>query len=77
FSHASLPPQLVQEIGQFQIDGFAKKYFATHKRGIFRRKVPMEKMLQWTKDSIKQPLMVLNKDVHRDALKCFKNILTP
>ncbi|ORY07717.1 hypothetical protein K493DRAFT_250939 [Basidiobolus meristosporus CBS 931.73] len=72
--HASLPSQLVVEIEQFQIDGFAKKYFATHKRGIFRRKVPMEKMLQWTKDSIKQPLMVLNKNVHRDALKCFKLI---
>ncbi|KAI9493892.1 hypothetical protein BDB00DRAFT_821151 [Zychaea mexicana] len=69
----ALPTNLKQEINQFAIDGFAKKYFATHKRGlIFRRRVPMNEMLQWTKDSIKQPLIMLNKDLYKDALKCFK-----
>lgn len=29
-------------------------------------------MLLWQKDSIKSPLMVLNKTVHKDAQKCFK-----
>ncbi|CAO3695182.1 unnamed protein product [Umbelopsis ramanniana] len=70
----TLPANLQQEITQFAIDGFAKKYFSTHKKGLFRRKVPMEEMLQWTKDSIKQPLMMLNKDLHKDALKSFKLI---
>ncbi|GAB5593534.1 hypothetical protein Unana1_08434 [Umbelopsis nana] len=68
----ALPANLQREITQFAIDGFAKKYFSTHKKGLFRRKVPMEEMLQWTKDSIKQPLMMLNKDLYKDALKCFK-----
>jgi hypothetical protein len=45
----TLPANLQQEITQFVIDGFAKKYFSTHKKGLFRRKVPMEEMLQWTK----------------------------
>ncbi|KAI8139231.1 hypothetical protein BJV82DRAFT_255614 [Fennellomyces sp. T-0311] len=71
----ALPTSLQQEINQFAIDGFAKKYFATHKRGlIFRRRVPMNEMLQWTKDSIRQPLIMLNRDLYKDALKCFKLI---
>ncbi|RKP26474.1 Rho GTPase activation protein [Syncephalis pseudoplumigaleata] len=57
-----------------QIDGFAKKHFATHKKGLLRRKVPVEKMLQWSKESLKLPLLALDKNAHRDALKIFKII---
>ncbi|KAI8091737.1 Rho GTPase activation protein, partial [Thamnidium elegans] len=67
----SLPSSLQQEINQFAIDGFANKYFATHKRGLFRRAVPMNELLSWTKDSIKQPLLLSNKN-YKDALKSFK-----
>ncbi|CAO3650986.1 unnamed protein product [Mucor hiemalis] len=70
----TLPVGLQQEINRFAIDGFAQKYFSTHKRGLFRRRVPMTEMLKWTKDSIKQPLIMLNKDLNKDALKCFKLI---
>ncbi|KAI7899381.1 uncharacterized protein BX663DRAFT_441361 [Cokeromyces recurvatus] len=66
----SLPSSLQHEINQFAIDGFAKKYFATHKRGLFRRAVPIKELLCWTKDSIKQPLLLASSD--KDALKCFK-----
>ncbi|KAI9364120.1 hypothetical protein BD770DRAFT_462691, partial [Pilaira anomala] len=69
----SLPSSLQQEINQFAIDGFANKYFATHKRGLFRRTVPMKELLSWTKDSIKQPLLLDNKN-DKDALKTFKII---
>lgn len=69
-----LPVGLQQEINKFAIDGFAQKYFSTHKRGLFRRRVPMNEMLKWTKDSIKQPLIMLNKELYKDALKCFKLI---
>lgn len=31
----------------------------------------MNEMLQWTKDSIRQPLLISNKN-KTDALKCFK-----
>jgi hypothetical protein len=71
-SKRSLPFSLQTEINQFAIDGFAKKYFATHKRGLFRRAVPMNELLCWTKDSIKQPLLLSNKNLTKDALKCFK-----
>lgn len=69
-----LPVGLQQEINRFAIDGFAQKYFSTHKRGLFRRRVPMNEMLKWTKDSIKQPLIMLNRELYKDALKCFKLI---
>src|ERR1044072_4876720 len=45
----TLPPELQQDINKFRIDGFARKYFITHKKGIFRRKVPVEKMLIFQK----------------------------
>ncbi|KAG2214123.1 hypothetical protein INT46_001857 [Mucor plumbeus] len=74
-SKRSLPSSLQHEINQFSIDGFAHKYFATHKRGLFRRTVPMNELLCWTKDSIKQPLLTSNKTLFsKDALKCFKII---
>ncbi|RIB02959.1 hypothetical protein C2G38_2255281 [Gigaspora rosea] len=70
----TLPVELQQDINRFRIDGFARKYFNTHKKGIFRRKVPVEKMLKFQKDGLKQPLMVLNPNIQKDAIKCFKTI---
>ena len=68
----SLPGQLMNEISQFKLEGFAQKYFSTHKKGILRKKVPLLKMLEFTKDAINQPLMTMNKDLHKDAIKTFK-----
>ncbi|KAI8347610.1 Rho GTPase activation protein [Choanephora cucurbitarum] len=73
-SKRSLPSSLQQEINQFSIDGFARRYFATHKRGLFRRTVPMDELLCWTKDSIRQPLLLPNKPYAKEAIKCFKII---
>jgi len=61
-------------INQFQIEGFAHQYFMEHRAGIFRRKVPLEKLLVWSKDAIKAPLMVLNKELQKESPKCFKLI---
>ncbi|KAI9187909.1 hypothetical protein H9P43_002300 [Blastocladiella emersonii ATCC 22665] len=62
--------------GQYKIDGFAKTYFREHKRGLFRRRVPVEKLLVWSKDPLRHPLMPqTSKPRHRDALKCFKAIM--
>lgn len=70
----SLPHDLKNNIKQFKIEGFAHQYFMEHRAGIFRRKVPVEKLLVWTKDSIKAPLMALNKELQKEAPKCFKLI---
>ncbi|ORX96660.1 hypothetical protein K493DRAFT_336817 [Basidiobolus meristosporus CBS 931.73] len=74
YTPPTLPLQLLEEMSQFRIDGTTQKYFAVHKKGIFRRKVSMEKLLQWSKESLKQPLLILSKPVQKDALKCFKII---
>lgn len=68
----SLPKDLQEEIMRFQIDGYASKYFSTQKVGIFRRTVPMSKMLMWSKDIPNAPMLVLNKNLQKDALKCYK-----
>lgn len=48
--HPLLPRELVSDIQQFSQSDFAKKYFATHREGIFfRRRVPLEKMMSWQK----------------------------
>lgn len=74
-AYPSLPAELQSSISQFRIAGFAQKYFSTHKKGLFRRKVPMERMLLHQKSPLSQPLMVLNKrGVQKDALRCFKII---
>ncbi|KAI1320344.1 hypothetical protein EDD11_001145 [Mortierella claussenii] len=74
-TYPALPAELQTSISQFRIAGFAEKYFSTHKKGLFRRKVPMEKMLLHQKSPLTQPLMVLNKrGVQKDALRCFKII---
>ena len=52
YSGRVLPMDLKQQLTQFQLDGFAKKYFAEHRRGIFRRRVPVEKMMVYQKVGI-------------------------
>ncbi|KAG0203633.1 hypothetical protein BGX33_009014 [Mortierella sp. NVP41] len=74
-TYPTLPAALQSSISQFRIAGFAQKYFSTHKKGLFRRKVPMERMLLHQKSPLSQPLIVLNKrGVQKDALRCFKII---
>ncbi|CAG8490713.1 6207_t:CDS:10 [Paraglomus brasilianum] len=71
----ALPPDLQEEINKFRVEGFAEKYFNTHKKGIFRRRIPVDKLLEFQRESLHLPLMIIqNKLVHKIALKCFKAI---
>lgn len=70
-----LPRGLAEDIQQFAVEDFAKRYFNTHRTGlIFKRKVPVEKMMSWQKGPLQAPLLVLNRSLHKDALKAFKVI---
>ena len=44
-----MPEELKNDISNFKIDGYAQKYFTTQRRGLFRRKVPIAKMLEYEK----------------------------
>ncbi|OZJ06875.1 hypothetical protein BZG36_00023 [Bifiguratus adelaidae] len=69
-----LPKALKNDISKFAINGFARQYFATHKRGIFRKTVPVEEMLQWQRDALRTALLILAKPLDKEALKCFRSI---
>lgn len=70
-----LPQDLSSDIQQFAETYFAKQYFSTHRTGfLFKRKVPVEQLMSWQKPLLSSPLLMLNKSLHKDALKLFKVI---
>ncbi|KCV70539.1 hypothetical protein H696_02885 [Fonticula alba] len=74
-AHSSQVDALHDQIRDFQFDGFAQKNFTVHKKGLFRRRVPLESMLRWTKDMLPSPLLqVPNKGMHKDALNCWRHL---
>ncbi|WWD08443.1 hypothetical protein V865_006555 [Kwoniella europaea PYCC6329] len=72
--HPLLPSEISSEILAFQTDDFARKYFATKRSGIMRQKVPVERILNWQKNPITSPLLVLSKHLAKDAIVTFKVI---
>lgn len=70
--NSRLPNDLIADINQFKIEGFAKQFFSTHKRGIFRKRVPVDRLVVWEKDTLNKPLLNLSKSIHKEALACFK-----
>eukprot|EP00004_Rigifila_ramosa_P027476 TRINITY_DN898_c0_g1_i2.p1 TRINITY_DN898_c0_g1~~TRINITY_DN898_c0_g1_i2.p1 ORF type:complete len:338 (-),score=67.15 TRINITY_DN898_c0_g1_i2:81-1094(-) len=73
-------PTLSQElrisIHRFQLDGFANKHFAEHKKGIFRRSIPVREMLSYQSEPLLQPLLKSSQRAEKEALRCFKHIQT-
>ncbi|KAF9651264.1 Rho GTPase activation protein [Thelephora ganbajun] len=70
-----LPQDLQSDIQQFVESDFAKRYFSTHRTGfIFRRTVPVTEMMSWQKTPLNAPLLSLNKDLHKNAVRAFKVI---
>ncbi|KAG8685589.1 hypothetical protein FRC09_014658, partial [Ceratobasidium sp. 395] len=73
--HRMLPRPLAEDILQFQVSDFARRYFSTHKTGlIFRRRVPVEQLMVWQKPPLTSPLLILNRSLHKDAVLIFKVI---
>ncbi|KDR75311.1 hypothetical protein GALMADRAFT_249333 [Galerina marginata CBS 339.88] len=70
-----LPQALASDIQQFSESDYARQYFSTHRTGfIFKRKVPVAQLMTWQKAPMTSPLLVLNRALHRDAVKVFKVI---
>ncbi|KAF8757101.1 MyTH4 domain [Rhizoctonia solani] len=88
--HRMLPRQLAEDIQQFQVSDFARRYFSTHRTGlIFRRRVPVEQLmvgkrcvilieLEWvltrSQQPLTSPLLILNRSLHKNAVLVFKVI---
>ncbi|WWC92229.1 uncharacterized protein L201_007183 [Kwoniella dendrophila CBS 6074] len=73
--HPLLPTAISGEILAFQTDDFARKYFATKRSGIMRQKVPVERIINWSKQSINSSLLNLSsKNLIKDSIITFKVI---
>ncbi|OSD01265.1 hypothetical protein PYCCODRAFT_1445770 [Trametes coccinea BRFM310] len=70
-----LPQDLASDIQQFAESDFAHRYFSTHRTGfIFKRKVPVAQIMTWQKTPISNPLLNLNRHLHKEAVKTFRVI---
>ncbi|KAF9453926.1 hypothetical protein P691DRAFT_755001 [Macrolepiota fuliginosa MF-IS2] len=68
-----LPQDLRTDIQQFSESDYAKQYFSTHKSGfIFKRRVPVAQLMTWQKSPLTSPLLVLSRELSRDAVRIFK-----
>ncbi len=50
--HRSIPVEALANFHNYGMEAFAEKYFADHYEGIRRKRVPLEKMLTWSKVSL-------------------------
>jgi len=69
-----LSTEILNHIKSYGFDEYAKKNFMEHRRGLFRKKIPIENLLCWSKQTIRQPLLKSSRDHYKDALRCFSLI---
>eukprot|EP01090_Pellita_catalonica_P009073 TRINITY_DN2013_c0_g1_i1.p1 TRINITY_DN2013_c0_g1~~TRINITY_DN2013_c0_g1_i1.p1 ORF type:complete len:567 (-),score=64.60 TRINITY_DN2013_c0_g1_i1:93-1793(-) len=71
----TLPANIKVDIGKFRMEDYARRYFDNHKKGIFRRTIPLQNRLQFQKDALKHPLLRLPQKSGKTAVEIFKLIL--
>ena len=72
----ALPVSIADEINRFKLEDFAKKFFTEHKKGVFRRQIPIKRMLKWDKDPIPSSMIKMSKpSITKEAVNIFKHIL--
>jgi hypothetical protein len=69
-----LSTEILNHIKSYGFDEYAKKNFMEHRKGLFRKKIPIENLLCWSKQTIRQPLLKSSRDHYKDALRCFSLI---
>ncbi|ORX41049.1 hypothetical protein BD324DRAFT_575172 [Kockovaella imperatae] len=72
--HPLLPTSISDEIQAFQKEDFASKYFAVKRSGMLRSRVPFDEIMQWQKQPISAPLLVISRSLTKDAIITFKVI---
>lgn len=76
--HPLLPTNITAQIQNFQTNEFASRYFATRRTGLRRQKVPVDRIMEWQRQAITAPLLVLpphsSSQKHKDAVIAFKVI---
>jgi len=69
-----LSAEILNHIKTYGFDEYAKKNFMEHRRGLFRKKIPIESLLCWSKQSLRKPLLKSSRNYYKDALKSFSLI---
>jgi hypothetical protein len=72
--HPLLPLTVSSELQDFQNQGFASKYFATKQSGMLRSKVPWKRIMEWQKQPLTSPLLLLARTSRQHAITTFKVI---
>eukprot|EP01130_Rhizamoeba_saxonica_P014414 TRINITY_DN6296_c0_g1_i1.p1 TRINITY_DN6296_c0_g1~~TRINITY_DN6296_c0_g1_i1.p1 ORF type:complete len:386 (-),score=57.01 TRINITY_DN6296_c0_g1_i1:45-1202(-) len=71
-----LPRDIADDIEKFQMIGYAEEYFKTHRRGIFKRRIQLEKLIQYHPDPLQTSLLQLSDEEQTiEAVKIYKVIL--
>jgi len=72
----ALPQTIKEEINLFQLEGYAAHFFRQKKHGVFRKKIPVQELLQWTDEPLKGSLLVHTKkhEMDKHAVACFKKV---
>jgi hypothetical protein len=72
--HPLLPTDIASQIQNFKRDPITRKQFTVKRAGITRQPVPLERILSWQEKPITSPILVMPKDLSKEALLMFKVI---
>jgi len=70
----SSPTSANYELHNFSTEDFADRYFATKRSGVLRQRLSLERIMEWQRNPITAPLLVLSKQSVQDSLVTFKVI---
>lgn len=70
----SSPNSASYELHNFSTEDFADRYFATKRSGVLRQRLSLERIMEWQRNPITAPLLVLSKGSVHDAMTTFKII---
>jgi hypothetical protein len=70
----SSPTSANYELYNFSTEDFADRYFATKRSGVLRQRLSLERIMEWQRNPITSPLLVLSKTSIQDSLVTFKVI---
>jgi len=73
----TLPIDLQSQINQFQLEGYAEKFFSKRKKrkGLFKKKVPLTDMLAFESQPLQSSLTALTPELMSSAIDVFNMIL--
>lgn len=70
-----IPPELQSDIHLFKLENYAREYFTKQRKGLFRRAVKIDSLLQHSKEIHGSLLNNLDAKNEKKAIEIFQNLL--